>query len=76
MAICISIAEAAVAAPSNATECGIEVALMDITGLPLLKAPMCILREYEFVCFFVPSMICLFLPRTNFCYDARRALEE
>jgi hypothetical protein len=64
MATCASIAEAAVAQHSNATERRIEVALMDITGLLLLNAPRCILRECEDVRSFVPGAICLFLPQT------------
>jgi hypothetical protein len=64
MATCASIAEAAVAQHSNATERRIEVALMDITGLLLLNAPRCILRACEDVRSFVPGAICPFLPQT------------
>jgi hypothetical protein len=56
-----AITKAATATPSNAAERSIEVALTDITGL--LVAGCRILREYEFLCFFVPSALCLFLPR-------------
>jgi hypothetical protein len=57
------IAKAATAAPPDTAERAIEFVEMDITGLVVLHAPAVILREKEFVCFFVLSAICLFPPR-------------
>jgi hypothetical protein len=56
-----AITKAATATPSSAAERSIDVALMDITGLLVAKRISEILREYEFVRFFIPAAICLLL---------------
>jgi hypothetical protein len=59
-----AIIKAATATPSSMAERSIDVVLTDITGLLVVERLLAMpcMHEFDFVCFFVPSVICLFLP--------------